>query len=85
MQVGKEGVSTPKSYGLLGVLPLELIKSGTRVLQVSYPSVTLVVRPALVKPAVTGDRTTNLSISAELTVYPFYRLGHASELAYHPS
>ena len=29
-QVGKEGVSTRKSYCPLGVLPWELIKSGTR-------------------------------------------------------
>ena len=34
-QVGKEGVITPKSYCQLGVLAWELIKSGTRVLQVS--------------------------------------------------
>ena len=31
-QVGKEGVRTPKSYSPLGVLPWELIKSGTRAL-----------------------------------------------------
>ena len=31
-QVGKEGVSTPKSDCPLGVLPWDLIKSGTRVL-----------------------------------------------------
>ena len=40
-QVGKEGVSTPKSYCLLGVLPWDIIKSITRVLQGSYPPVTL--------------------------------------------
>ena len=52
-QVGKEGVSTP----------WELIKSGTRILQGSYPSVTLPYNTdPLVRPAVTGDRTTKLSI-----------------------
>ena len=40
-QVGKEGVSTHKSYCPLGVLPWELIKSGTHLLYGSYPSVTL--------------------------------------------
>ena len=40
-QVGSEGVSTRKSYSPLGVLPWELIKSGSRVLYGSYPSVTL--------------------------------------------
>ena len=67
-QVGKEGVSTPKSYCPLGVLPWELIKSGTRVLQGSYPSVTLPYNTdLLVRPALTGDRTTNLSISNEFS------------------
>ena len=67
-QVGKEGVSTPKSDCPLGVLPWELIKSGTRVLQGSYPSVTLPYNTdPLVRPAVTGDRTTNLSISTEFS------------------
>ena len=32
-QVGKEGLSTHKSYCPLGVLPWELIKSGTQVYQ----------------------------------------------------
>ena len=63
-----EGVSTHKSYSPLGVLPWELIKSGTRVLQGSYPSVTLPYNTdPLERPAVTGDRTTNLSISTELS------------------
>ena len=61
---GKEDVSTPKSDCPLGVLPWKLIKSGTRVLQGSYPSVTLLYYPdPIVRPAITGDRTTNLSIS----------------------
>ena len=59
----EEGVSTRKSYSPLGVLPWELIKSGTRVLQGSYPSVTLPYNTdPLERPAVTGDQTTNLSI-----------------------
>ena len=67
-QVGKEGVSTPKSYSPLGVLPWKLIKFGTRVLQGSYPSVTLPYNTdPLVRPAATGDRTTNLSISTEFS------------------
>ena len=40
-QVGKEGVSTRKSYCPIGVLPLELIKSGTHLWYGSYPSVSL--------------------------------------------
>ena len=40
-QVGNDCVSTPKSYSPLGVSPWELIKSETRILQGSYPSVTL--------------------------------------------
>ena len=73
MQVGKEGASTPNSDCPLGVLPWELIKSGTRVLQGSYPLVTLpyntglLVRLALsVKLAL----TTSLSISTELSSLP---------------
>ena len=69
-QVGKEGVSTPKSDCPLGVLPWELIKSGTRVLQGSYPSVTLPYNTdLLVRAALTGDRTTNLGISIELSAF----------------
>ena len=68
-QVGKEGVSTPKSDCPLGVLPWELIKSGTRVLQGSYPSVTL---PCNTDPLV---------FLLSSVVYPPYRLGHASELS----
>ena len=67
-QVGEEGVSTPKSYFPLGVLPWKLIKSGTRVLQGSYPSVTLPYNTdRQVGPAGTGDRTTNLSIFTEFS------------------
>ena len=66
-QVGKEGVSTHKSYCPLGVLPWGLIKSGTHLLYGSYPSVTLPYNTdLLVRPALTGDRTTNLSS----VVYP---------------
>ena len=62
---GKEGVGTPKSYSPLGVLPWELVKSGTRVLQGSYHSVTLPYNTdPLVTPAVTGDRTTNRSLTS---------------------
>ena len=60
-QVGSEGVSTRKSYSPLGVLHWELIKSGTRILTLPYNT------DPLVRPAVTGDRTTNLSISTEFS------------------
>ena len=66
-QVGKEGVSTLKSDCPLGVLPRELIKSGARVLQGSYPSVTLPYNTdLLVRLALTRARATNLRIATEL-------------------
>ena len=60
-QVGSEGVSTRKCP--LGVLPWELIKSGSRVLHgTSYPSVTLPYNTGLlVRLVSTAGRATNLS------------------------
>ena len=60
-----------KQVGKVLLPAWELIKSGTRVLQGSYPSVTLPYNTdPLVRPAVTGDRTTNLSISTEFSSQP---------------
>ena len=69
MQVGKDGISKYPQ-----VLPWVLIKSETRVLQGSYPTVTLPYNTdQLARPAITGERSINLSIfKMRSVVYPLY-------------